>query len=308
MRFIISLFVTISLTVFLTGCSELKEIIEFIEVFIEDDSEPFIEVEEQPDDEEELSELLEEVTEFDEEEDVDVENRAESSQIDIEKYLAPEGEVSSANFSEILQLILEANENAASFSANAHLLTENVDTGQMVEDINISVKTIKEPFIQYFVQDVILGADTSVEWYATEDMLYVYTEQTDWVKTTADFMSDARNMIHDAFFVETIQQYEEFFELREDEDHYIIMYVGDDEYFAEIFNMDPVFNLHISGQSRLRFSKDTYLMVSRDFIHIYKNESTGVIEEIAIGEYQYTNDDVAPFEVPEEVISSAVLF
>lgn len=306
MRNILTFLMVVSLTLVLSGCGDLFELVD---QFLEDDSTELIELEEPGSDlvdSDDDSEVGDNSVNLGTDSEADDKGSLSGTTIDIDQYVALEGEPSTKDLHEFLSLVEVANEKATSFRTNAHLITESLDIGRRVKDLTIEIKTIRTPFIQNFIQEVAIGPEENVEWYATDEALYVHLDDYGWLREDANFMEDMRSMLHETIYIEQIVRYEQYFELREDDDHYIVVYTGPDELYEEIFMNDPIFQLTTSGQSRLRFSKDSYLLQSRDFVSLFKDGITGELVEVEVGEYYFSYNDVEPFEVPQEVIESAV--
>lgn len=306
MRNVLTFLMVVSLTLVLSGCGDL---FEFVDQFLEDDSTELIELEEPGSDlvdSEDDTEVGDNSVNLGTDSEADDKGSLSGTTIDIDQYVALEGEPSTKDLHEFLSLVELANEKATSFRTNAHLITDSLDIGKRVKDLTIEIKTIRTPFIQNFIQEVAIGPEENVEWYATDEALYVHLDDYGWLREDANFMEDMRSMLHETIYIEQIVSYEQYFELREDDDHYIVVYTGPDELYEEIFMNDPIFQLTTSGQSRLRFSKDSYLLQSRDFVSLFKDGITGELVEVEVGEYYFSYNDVEPFEVPQEVIESAV--
>lgn len=302
MRIFVAIF--LALTLILSGCSSVDEIIEtgksLVQTFTSDE---------------------EEVAEDIAEEAVDkVVDEQEAKEEEEEK-------VTSLTWdSELERVLLEA---AEAFKG-VRTVTVTGESKEEVEGmhshVKITAKASLDPFIHHYVQEVISGDDEYGEWYADEEASYIATGDGGWMKMSVSGLSMAAQLFHSDLHYNHILENKDYFELTEDENNYIITFVASPEDYSKVFHSvmpddlpfmdgavgDMVDGMmdSMTGEFLVKISKDTYLQTEMTqntvmTVPVYGDVTMTVASDST---YFYKYNEFDSLEIPEEIIANAQEF
>lgn len=199
---------------------------------------------------------------------------------------------------------------------------QNTIAGTTIQStMEVKVDAMLEPFIQHAVYTVTGGEGGKSEWYATDEEMYLYMEDKGWQKTVHPLSIQAGNLLYRDDYFDHFILYKDLFELTEDDDHYVITYIGPDEQYKEVFYgniMDQslgeamnemnewVANTKMSGAVEMKVSKVSFLIAEQHTVYKATAENFGMsMETIQDGTYVYSYNEVRDVEIPTEVIENA---
>lgn len=223
---------------------------------------------------------------------------------------------------EIFQLMKEAAQSVKSVSIIGKAEMENKIAGTAVKSaMEMQVDATLDPFVQHAVYTVTAGEGGKTEWYATDDEMYVNLDDSGWEKVDHPLVVEAASLIHSDDYFDHFILYKDLFELKEENEHYVITYIGPDEKYQEVFygtiisenfgemmkEMSELMEeMSMSGEVEMKVSKQTFLIVEQ------RTKYTSSIGEEGFemtashdGAYAYTYNEADSIEMPEEVAKLA---
>lgn len=223
---------------------------------------------------------------------------------------------------EIFQRMKAATQSIKSVSITGNNKMENTIAGTtMKSTMEMKVDATIEPFVQHAVYTVIDGEGGKTEWYATDDEMYVNLDDSGWEKEDHPVSVEAASLIHRDDYFDHFILYKDLFELKEDNDHYIITYIGPDEQYKEVFygtviaenfgemvqKMSGLMeDINMSGTVEMKVSKKSFLIVEQHTKYTSSMEKAGISMTVSQdGTYAYTYNEIGNIEIPEEVVKHA---
>ena len=223
---------------------------------------------------------------------------------------------------EILLHMQEAAQSVKSVTITGIAEAKNTVAGTTSEStMEMKIDATLDPFIQHAVYTVTAGEGGKTEWYATDDEMFLFMEDSGWQKVVHPISVQAASLIHRDNYFEHFILYKDLFELTEDNEHYMITYIGSDEQYKEVFyggiieqnfgemvkEMTGIMaDVEMGGAVEMKVSKDTFLIVEQHSIYKSSMEQSGMtLDTIQDGTYAYTYNEVSNVEIPEDVIKNA---
>lgn len=199
---------------------------------------------------------------------------------------------------------------------------ENTIAGTTIENtMEMTVDATLDPFVQHAIYTVTAGEGGKTEWYATDDEMFLNMDDSGWEKVIHPVSVTAASLIHRDDYFDHFILYKDLFELKEDNEHYIITYIGPDEQYKEVFYggiisqefgemakemTGLISEIEMSGAVEMKVSKDSFLIVEQHSIYKGSMEQSGMtLDTIQDGTYTYSYNEVSNVEIPEEVIKNA---
>ncbi|WP_277674454.1 DUF6612 family protein [Piscibacillus halophilus] len=199
---------------------------------------------------------------------------------------------------------------------------ENTIAGATIENtMEMTVDATLDPFVQHAIYTVTAGEGGKTEWYATDDEMFLNMDDSGWRKVIHPVSVTAASLIHRDDYFDHFILYKDLFELKEDNEHYIITYIGPDEQYKEVFYggiisqefgemvkemTGLISEIEMSGAVEMKVSKDSFLIVEQHSIYKGSMEQSGMtLDTIQDGTYTYSYNEVSNVEIPEEVIKNA---
>lgn len=198
--------------------------------------------------------------------------------------------------------------------------------GQSVEKIIIAdnlVQGAKEMILHAtfdpFAQHAIVTEEEAgtTEWYATEEGVYVNYGDSGWVEDGHPLMLEATKLIHHTGYFEHLADYEELFSLSEDNEFYLISYIGSEQQYDEVFHevdqaedfhdmVEGMLGMHenveMAGTVEMKVAKDTFLVMEQQSTYKAMIENDGItLETEQTGSYAYRYNEIDKLEIPEEL-------
>ena len=189
-----------------------------------------------------------------------------------------------------------------------------------VESSTIDGKLQISPSVQHIINTATSGEATDGEMYVTEDATYFSTEDSGgWIKFNHRQNDGVVGVLQEEQLAHLID-YQDAFELAEDDTHFIITYIGADELYKEVFYSGPmrtktiagdlsaqIEKMEVTGSLTMMVSKETFFVDSQVSMTDVTMHDTIVIHTIDEATQTFTNyNQIDEVVVPEDIIENAI--
>lgn len=247
----------------------------------------------------------------------------EEEMVEVEAKQKVEAEESVSDVEDVLHKMKEAIRTVKTVSGTGTTDSEGKIAGTTSKStVEMELETMIEPFTSHITHTVIDGEDDDGEMYVTADNMYVYTDETGWLKVfLPELLQVATKLILTESHIDQYLLYKDLFELTEEGNHFILTYVGSDEQYKEVFYDDSIHasftglagaiadmlkEMELSGTVELKVSKDTFLTDEHHSVHESSFTMHGMtMESIDDGTYIFTYNDIDSVTIPADIVDNA---
>lgn len=251
----------------------------------------------------------------------------EAEQVEQEKGQAEEeGEKSETNVAaqdieEVFTKMKEASKGIKSYKISGVTTTTSKMIGvESEEKVEISADIQLELFAQHFVMIGLTDEAEDSEVYVKYLTMYMYTgEIGGWLKMVHGMQDFSMVAVLQENELDHLLTYKDAFQLTEDDNHYIIDFIGVGDMYREVFhdelmamdNIDPnvkgmLDGIELTGTIKMYVSKDTYLIEKQETYTDSKVFMPIEVTTIDEGVYTITHyNEIGEIVVPNEVIENA---
>lgn len=240
-----------------------------------------------------------------------------------EEEVKVEAEQSVNDIEGVLNKMKEAVQTVESVTAKGTTDSENTVAGVTSKSTSeLELKAMIDPFISHIFHTVVSGEDDDVEMYVTNDDMYVYTDDTGWTKLfLPEILAIATKLTFTEVHIDQFIVSKDLFDLTENDDYFILKYIGSDEQYKDVFYNesfhtsfesltslipDVLEETEMSGSVEMKVSKETFLVAEQHSIHKASLTMHGMqFDTIDDGTHTFTYNDIDSVTIPADVVENA---